>query len=169
MFPSHDPRKIDDNSYAKLKKSIKEFPEMLGLRPIVVDEDMVVLGGNMRLKALNELEIEEIQVIQAKDLTEEQKKEFLIKDNVSAGDWDWAMLSDFDTEVLESWDVIDLGGNFEAESGYDPILTPDTNYSDVTSEEVMKKAQELANKMIKEQSIRDVICPNCKNEFSIEA
>jgi ParB-like chromosome segregation protein Spo0J len=77
----NNPRLLKDDKFEKLVKSIKEFPEMLKLRPIVVDEDNVVLGGNMRLKALKSAGEKEVFVIRAENLTEEQKKEFIIKDN----------------------------------------------------------------------------------------
>ena len=77
----NNPRLIKDDKFNKLVKSIKEFPEMLKLRPIVVNKDMVVLGGNMRLKACIEAGLKEVPIIKAEDLTEEQQKEFIIKDN----------------------------------------------------------------------------------------
>lgn len=99
-----NPRVIKDERFQKLVKSIKEFPEMLDLRPIVIDENNVVLGGNMRLKALQELGYKEVPVVHAKDLTEEQKKEFIIKDNVGYGEWDWDILAnDWDPNQLEEW------------------------------------------------------------------
>ena len=87
-----NPRLIKDSKFEKLVKSIKEFPEMLNLRPIVVNNEMVVLGGNMRLSACKEAGLKNIPIIKADDLTEEQQKEFIIKDNVSFGEWDWDML-----------------------------------------------------------------------------
>ncbi len=78
----NNPRIIKDENFKKLVKSIQDFPEMLELRPIVVDDNMVVLGGNMRLKALKELKITEVPIIRASELTDEQKREFIIKDNV---------------------------------------------------------------------------------------
>ena len=78
----NNPRFIRDNKFKKLVQSIKDFPEMLKIRPIVVNQDMVVLGGNMRLKALKECGYDMIDVIQVDDLTEDQEKEFIVKDNV---------------------------------------------------------------------------------------
>ena len=78
----NSPRIIKDDKFAKLVKSIQEFPKMLELRPIVVNDDMIVLGGNMRLKACKEAGLKEVPVIKASNLTEEQQKEFIIKDNV---------------------------------------------------------------------------------------
>jgi DNA modification methylase len=103
----NNPRVLRDDKFQKLKQSIAEFPKMLSLRPMVIDENNVVLGGNMRLRALQELgfnEIDEAWVKRSSDLTEEEKKRFIIADNVAFGEWDWDMLAnDWDGEDLESW------------------------------------------------------------------
>jgi ParB-like chromosome segregation protein Spo0J len=100
----NNPRIIKDDKFQKLVKSIKEFPEMLNIRPIVVNADMVVLGGNMRLKACKEAGLKEIAIIKAEDLTEEQQKQFIIKDNVGFGEWDWEDLANnWDAEQLTDW------------------------------------------------------------------
>ena len=100
----NNPRLIKDDKFEKLVKSIKEFPEMLDIRPIVVNSDMVILGGNMRFKACKEAGLKEIPVIVADNLTEEQQREFLIKDNTSGGEWDFEMLAnEWDVEQLEEW------------------------------------------------------------------
>ena len=100
----NNPRTIKDEKFKKLVASIKGFPEMLSLRPIVVNDDMVVLGGNMRLKACKEAGLKEVPIIKASDLTDEQQKEFIIKDNVGFGDWDWDMLgNEWDVEQLQDW------------------------------------------------------------------
>lgn len=100
----NNPRIIKDDKFAKLVKSIQEFPKMLELRPIVVNDDMIVLGGNMRLKACKEAGLKEVPVIKASDLTEEQQKEFIIKDNVGFGEWDWDNLAnEWDEKKLEDW------------------------------------------------------------------
>jgi hypothetical protein len=99
-----NPRVIKDNKFKKLVSSIKEFPEMLELRPIVVDSDMVVLGGNMRLKACQEAGLSEVHILVADKLTEQQKDEFIIKDNVNFGEWDWDVLAnEWDIEALIDW------------------------------------------------------------------
>ena len=103
-----NPRVIKDGKFQKLVKSIQEFPDMLNKRPLIVftdvDDKYVVLGGNMRLKALNELKFKEIPVIIADEWTEEQKSEFLIKDNVGFGEWDWdSLANEWDAERLEDW------------------------------------------------------------------
>jgi DNA modification methylase len=102
----NNPRTIKDEKFAKLVKSVKDFPEMLRLRPIVVNEDMVVLGGNMRLKACKEAGLKVVPIIKASDLTEDKQREFIIKDNVGFGEWDWEMLAnEWENEKLEEWGV----------------------------------------------------------------
>jgi ParB-like chromosome segregation protein Spo0J len=118
-----NPRLIKDDKFKKLVKSIQEFPQMLELRPIVVDENNIVLGGNMRLKACIEVGLKEIYIVKAEDLTEEQKDEFIVKDNVGFGEWDWDLLAnEWDVEKLDEWgltipsfssDDIDLNDFFE--------------------------------------------------------
>jgi hypothetical protein len=131
----NNPRFIKDDKYKKLVKSIKEFPEMLEIRPIVIDEDGIVLGGNMRLKACKEAGLKEVHIIKASELTEKQKKEFILKDNQSFGEWDNKLLSDWDKDMLlnsgfEEWEMIDIfgvndldnkfKGNIEG-SNFDPL------------------------------------------------
>jgi hypothetical protein len=122
----NNPRIIKDDKFKKLVKSIQEFPEMLKLRPIVVNDDMVVLGGNMRLKACKEAGLKSIPIIKASLLTEEQQKEFIVKDNVGYGEWDWETIAnEWDTKQLEEWgmdiigfgDVEDLGEGFSLPEG----------------------------------------------------
>tara|TARA_R100000353_G_scaffold28089_2_gene23614 strand:+ start:736 stop:1341 length:606 start_codon:yes stop_codon:yes gene_type:complete len=96
-----NPRVIKDYKFDKLVKSIEDFPEMLRLRPIVVDENNVILGGNMRYKAAVKAGLKEVYAIQAEDLTDKQKQEFIIKDNSNFGEWDWDILAN-------EWNVKDL-------------------------------------------------------------
>jgi DNA modification methylase len=99
-----NPRIIKDDKFKNLVKSIEEFPQMLELRPIVVDSNMVVLGGNMRLKACIAAGLKEVPIIVADNLTEQQQAEFIIKDNVGFGEWDWDLLANqWDVEALEDW------------------------------------------------------------------
>ena len=109
-----NPRIIKDDKFRKLVKSIQEFPDMLNKRPLIVftdtDGKFVVLGGNMRLKACKEIGLKEIPIILADEWTEEQKAEFLIKDNVGFGEWDWDQLAnEWDAEKLDDWGL-DLPG-----------------------------------------------------------
>lgn len=121
-----NPRVIRDEKFEKLKASIQDFPDMLNKRPLVcfTDKDgkVVVLGGNMRLKAAKELGLKELPVVLADDWTEEQKAEFLIKDNVGFGEWAWDELqADWDVDQLEAWGLdvpgfeepVDYSGNNE--------------------------------------------------------
>lgn len=99
-----NPRLIKDDKFRKLVKSIEEFPQMLELRPIVVDENNIVLGGNMRLKACKEAGLKEVHIVRAENLTELQKDEFIVKDNVGFGEWDWDILAnEWDSELLNEW------------------------------------------------------------------
>jgi len=123
----NNPRLIKDDKFKKLVKSIQEFPEMLKLRPIVVNNEMIVLGGNMRLKACKEAGLKEVYILKADDLTEEQQKEFIVKDNVGFGEWDWDILAnEWDTEKLQDWglslpvyfnDSDELGTDFNLPEG----------------------------------------------------
>ena len=104
----NNPRILKDDKFKKLVQSIKDFPEMLEIRPIVVNNEMMILGGNMRWKAIQEIGIKEIPIIKAENLTEQQQREFLIKDNVGFGEWDWdALANDWDYKELNDW-ALDL-------------------------------------------------------------
>lgn len=162
-----NPRLIKDSKFNKLVDSIKEFPEMLKLRPIVVNKDMIVLGGNMRLKACKEAGLKEVYILKADDLTEEQQKEFIVKDNVGFGEWDWDILAnEWDNVKIKEWGIDvwqpDIETNYEAE------LSPTTQYSSITDEEIEKKAKELASQMLKEQRNQEVMCPKCLHEFAVQ-
>ena len=99
----NNPRIIKDDKFKKLVQSVKDFPEMLNTRPIVVNLDRIILGGNMRYKACKEAGFKEIPII-ITDLTEDQQREFLIKDNTSGGEWDWEVLkNEWDVEELDAW------------------------------------------------------------------
>ena len=99
-----NPRVIKTLKFKKLVKSIKELPSMLKLRPIVVDENYIILGGNMRYKACIEAGLKEIPIIVANELTEDEKQAFVIKDNLSFGEWDYDLLSnEWDSVELDDW------------------------------------------------------------------
>ena len=110
----NNPRLIKDHKFKQLVKSIQDFPQMLELRPIVIDEHNMVLGGNMRLKACLEAGLTDVPVIHANNLSEEKKKEFIVKDNVGYGEWDW-------DDLANNWDALELTEwgldipNFDAE------------------------------------------------------
>jgi ParB-like chromosome segregation protein Spo0J len=105
IYPNpENPRTITDEKFKKLVASIRAFPQMLELRPIVVNADMVVLGGNMRLKACQAAGLSEVPIIEAEELTPEQEREFIIKDNVGFGEWDWeALANSWDADDLNAW------------------------------------------------------------------
>ena len=101
-----NPRTIKENKFKKLVNSIKEFPEMLKLRPIVVNSEMEILGGNMRYKACEQLGLKDVWIIKAENLTEKQMQQFVIKDNVGFGEWDWDILANsWDTKELKDWGI----------------------------------------------------------------
>ena len=105
VFPNpNNPRIIKDHKFKKLVNSIEEFPEMLKLRPIVVNKQMEILGGNMRYKACKRVGLKEVYIIKADNLTDKQIEEFIVKDNVGFGEWDWDILAnDWDVKELENW------------------------------------------------------------------
>ena len=132
-----NPRIIKDEKFAKLVKSIQDFPEMLEKRPLVcftdIDGKYVVLGGNMRLKAANEVGLKQLPILLADDWTEEQKNEFLIKDNVGFGEWDWSQLhNEWDVDKLDEW-------------GMDvPQFAPEVDYSILDDEDVESQLNDMA-------------------------
>ncbi len=121
-----NPRVIRDFKFKKLVNSVKEFPQMLKLRPIVVNEDMVVLGGNMRLKACKAAGLKEVWILKATDLTLDQQKEFIVKDNVGFGQWDWDVLgNEWDTQQLEDWGMEVIGFDLDDADLSDSFSLPD--------------------------------------------
>ena len=131
-----NPRTITKQKLEKLVNSLRNFPQMLELRPIVIEsmENPVVLGGNMRLKALQQLGIEEVPVLTAEELTEEQRSEFIIKDNVGFGDWDWeALANEWDPIELEEWglDIPELEQITTLEAEEDDFEIPNKIETDI--------------------------------------
>jgi hypothetical protein len=130
----NNPRVIKDDKFEKLVRSIKEFPKMLEIRPIVVNDDMIVLGGNMRLKACKAAGLTHVPIIKASDLTEDEQRQFIIKDNVSGGEWDWDMLAnEWDVEELQEWGL-DVWQQ-----------TPDVDYSILDDEDVESQLSEMTS------------------------
>lgn len=102
----NNPRLIKDDKYKKLVKSIQEFPQMLEIRPIVINDEMIIIGGNMRYRAAMEAGFKKIPVLRASNLTQEQQQEFIVKDNVSFGEWDFDLLAnEFNSELLDDWGI----------------------------------------------------------------
>ena len=141
----NNPRVLRDDKFQKLKQSITEFPKMLSLRPMVIDENNVVLGGNMRLRALQELgftDVDDAWVKRSSDLTEDEKKRFIIADNVAFGEWDWETLAN-------DWEVVDL----EAWGLEIPQFNQDINLDDFFEENNEEK--DVKNKIILEYTEDD--------------
>ena len=130
-----NPRIIKDAKFKQLVQSIQEFPEMLELRPIIVNADMVILGGNMRYKACMDAGIKEIPIMIADSLDEAKQKEFIVKDNVGFGEWDWDVLAnEWDVEELAHWGLdlpLDFGTEIELEAEEDNFSVPDIIETDI--------------------------------------
>ena len=140
-----NPRVLRDDKFAKLKASLQSFPDMLNKRPIVAvtdtDGKLMVLGGNMRLRACMDLKLKEVPVILADEWTEEQRREFIIKDNVGFGEWDWDQLA-------SEWDAIEL-----ADWGLDIPKVPD--FEPVGMDEQPRLDEKTP-----------IECPKCGHEFT---
>jgi hypothetical protein len=141
-----NPRIIKDANFKKLVQSIKGFPQMLQLRPVVADDSGMILGGNMRYEACKSAGLKKVPVLYASDLTEDQKKEFIVKDNISGGTWDWEKLSsEYEVQSLIEW------GFDEWELGLGP--KPEGNAEDEEEHEPPKNMT------------KKYICPECGHEF----
>jgi ParB-like chromosome segregation protein Spo0J len=156
----NNPRLIKDDKFERLVQSIKDFPEMLNIRPIVVNKDMIILGGNMRFKACKEAGLKEIPIIVAKDLTQEQEREFLIKDNVSGGEWDWDILAEeWDVKQLDIWGL-DMPKISETEKlsklEFEDIYYEPKEIPDINLEKCIDKTKfEAKIKIINESGLSD--------------
>jgi len=129
----NNPRLIKNDKFEKLVQSLKDFPEMAKVRPIVVNQDFVVLGGNMRLKAMKEAGWKEVP-IQVVDWSEEQQREFIIKDNVGFGEWEWDVLAnEWEVENLNDWGL-DI-----------PMFAPAVDYSILDDEDVSGQLEDMTN------------------------
>jgi ParB-like chromosome segregation protein Spo0J len=150
-----NPRFITDAKFKKLVKSIKDFPEMLEARPLVIDEDNIVLGGNMRLKALKAAGVFEIPVKRVVGWTEQQKKEFIIKDNIGYGEWDWDLVANgWEAEQLEDWglDVPNFGGNDE------DLLGENISENEIFKIQVALETEEKQNQLYQELLAKGYDC-----------
>ena len=125
-----NPRLCKDDKFKKLVKSIKDFPEMESVRPIVVNKDMIILGGNMRYKAMIECGYKEVNV-EVVDWSEQKQNEFIIKDNVGFGEWEWDEIANsWDMEQLEDWGLdLPLFDSKELEAEEDDYDVPDGGLS----------------------------------------
>lgn len=139
-----NPRLIKDDRFKKLCQSIKDFPKMLELRPIIIDNDSMILGGNMRFKALKELGYKTIPdnwVKRADALTEAEKQEFIAKDNVPFGEWDWDILQDWDKEKLIEWGIEIPDFAFKQEATEDDYEIPDEIETDIVLGDLIEIGQ----------------------------
>jgi len=156
-----NPRQIDQGKFDLLVKSLKDFPDMVDARPIVVNKNYDVLGGNMRLKAMQELGYTTVKVIIV-DWPEEKQKEFIVKDNLNYGTWDWKVLSsEFDTDLLTDFGL-DIP-NLE----FSPELNPNFNSDQVTEKDILRAEAGMSIEGKVAETI-EVICPNCGNEFHVK-
>ena len=169
VHPSN-PRIIKDAAFKKLVQSLLDFPEMSDVRPIVANADGEIIGGNMRFRAMIEAGWETIPVIVV-DWDVDKQQEFMIKDNVQSGEWDWdSLANEWDSQTLIDWnmDIPDVSAA-SAGSGFEPNVQPIAGNADVTAAEIEKKARELADQMSKEKKNLPVICPSCAHEFEVQA
>ena len=149
-----NPRLIKDVKFRKLVESIKTFPEMLEKRPIVVDENMVVLGGNMRLKACKEAKLKKVWIDSAEGWTEQQKQEFIIKDNVGFGEWDWDILANEWSSVdLENWGLDSWQNMDDIEEATEEIYTKNIEAPTYEPKNEKPKESELYN----DNKVRELI------------
>ncbi len=164
----NNPRLIKDDKFKKLVKSIKEFPEMLEIRPIVVDKDNIVLGGNMRLRACQEAGLKEVSIIKAEELTKKQQREFIIKDNVGFGEWDWDILAnEWNKFEIQDWGLSlpifqDNLSNNDEYKGMNPDLELESFMNAeikrlylVYDSETYSKVIDWFNKKLKETNLND--------------
>lgn len=140
-----NPRQISEKQMERLVKSLQEFPEMMELREIVVDENMMILGGNMRYLALKEAGEQECIAKIVSGLTDEQKREFIVKDNAQFGEWDLDALGNaWDDLPLAEWGV-DIPKSWGDLPGGPPMDDPDLD----------------------SEKPQIIICPKCQHEFSV--
>ena len=156
-----NPRFIRSDKFTKLVQSMREFPDMLDARPLIINQDNEILGGNMRFKAAIELGLKQIPCIKV-DWSPEQQQEFLIKDNLSFGECDWDVLAnEWETELLVDWGM-DLW-----KPEFHPNLDPSSDNGLVTESDIDKAESKVGIEQTFAESL-DVICPDCGYEFEIK-
>ena len=160
----NNPRTIKDDKFFKLVQSLKDLPEMAKVRPVVVNQDMVVLGGNMRLKAMKEAGWKEAPV-EIVDWDEDKQRQFIIKDNVGFGEWDWEMLAnEWDAEQLDDWGL--TLPIFDTEPSADELIGDDKN-KPATMKITFDSPEQLQEAEIEIQELLDRKYP--KAFFSVSA
>lgn len=153
----NNPRYIREPKFDKLVNSIKEFPEMLTVRPIVVDENFIVLGGNMRLKACIQAGVKELEIHQVKGWTDEQKREFIIKDNASFGEWDWDVLAnEWSEDLIVGWGLdIPVFDDIENEPNEDDLVDEEMKNNPPQMKITFKTEKDLGKAEIEIQELID--------------
>jgi ParB-like chromosome segregation protein Spo0J len=160
----NNPRTIKDDKFFKLVQSLKDLPEMAKVRPVVVNQDMIVLGGNMRLKAMKEAGWKEVPV-EIVDWDEDKQRQFIIKDNVGFGEWDWEMLANqWDAEQLDDWGL--TLPIFDTEPSGDELIGDDKN-KPATMKITFDSPEQLQQAEIEIQELLDRKYP--KAFFSVSA
>ena len=171
-----NPRKITEARFEELKKNITNDPWYMSIRPVVVNEKKMVVGGNQRLAACKSLKIKTVPVIQASDLSKEDLKKFIIYDNIDYGTWDWGLLEGGwkKTELIElgltEWPSptkLAIGQEGGSQFEFKPNFEPDASGRQVTTEDIEKMRERMEDTSGTERTMIDVICPSCANEFSI--
>tara|TARA_R110000787_G_scaffold50085_3_gene119703 strand:+ start:729 stop:1322 length:594 start_codon:yes stop_codon:yes gene_type:complete len=175
-----NPRVIKDHEYQKLRQSILDDPYMESQREIIVDDSLMVLGGNMRLMVFKDLGYKDVLVsVFSLKIYEEYKSRFpkskvpsyekacrnlVILDNKSFGEYDFEVMANLWSEEAQDYDISFV----HDDEAFSPDLSPETNYGEVTQAEIQEQAKKLAEQMIKERKDQDIICPKCGNEFSYQ-
>jgi len=155
-----NPRVIRDEKFKKLVKSLEKFPEMLMARPIVVNEEMIIIGGNQRYKAAISAGLKEVPVFVA-NWSKEKQKEFVIKDNASSGEWDWeALANSWEDTDLKEWGVL-------PDFAFTPEFSPDSQMRDITDEDIANRQKQIEEGLNSGSSYKQVCCPECGCEFEI--
>lgn len=174
----NNPRKIDEAELQKLMRSMREFPEMLEARPIVVNADMVVLGGNQRLKAAREIGLEKVPVYVA-TWDEVKNRRFIVQDNISAGEWDiqllqleWDVqeLADFGMPDLSALDNLPLADDYAADSDTDVSdgpYKPVEHTNDTELEAAGSTEDDVDTEESEHEEVETVTCPHCNETFEI--
>lgn len=166
LIPNPDnPRFITEENFNRLMKSIDTLPKMLEIRPIVVNEDMMVIGGNQRLEAMRELGYTEAHVVVAKGWTAKELEQYVIVDNTHFGQWAWSMLDEDNKEELA-----ELGVEIEQweDLSFKPILNPSSSNNEVTPSDIEKQKAMLNNSIsLQTQVNKEIVCPHCLEVFEI--
>jgi len=163
----NNPRVLKNSKFKQLVQSIREFPEMLKIRPIVVDENLMILGGNMRWKASQDAGLKEIWIYKADNLSEKKKQEFIIKDNVNFGEWNWDLLgNEWDSLQLAEWGLDVWQNEDDLQEPDFNELTEDNNNKPPTMKITFKNKNDLENA---EKDIAEIVDKYEKAFYSVSA